>query len=59
MNKMMLPNKSQMELTYIIVELRDFMYDTIDKKIKNTKRKLNILNKQREIIEEDIVMISH
>jgi len=55
----MLPNKSQMELTYIIVELRDFMYDTIDKKIKNTKRKLNILNKQREIIEEDIVMISH
>lgn len=59
MNKMMLQNKSQMELTYIIVELRDFMYDTLDKKIKNMKRKLNSLLKQRELIEEDMDMISH
>jgi hypothetical protein len=59
MNKMMLQNKSQMELTYIIVELRDFMYDTLDKKIKNMKRKLNSLLKQRELLEDDMYMISH
>ena len=57
MNKRMLQNKSQMELTYIIVELIDFRNEKLDIEIEHMERKLDNLLKQRELIEEDIDMI--
>jgi hypothetical protein len=57
MDKMILQNKSRMDLTYISVELRDFMYEKLDIEIKHMKYKLKSLLKQRDFIEEDMYMI--